>query len=253
MAHYLQNQTTGKLAGSIGDGKNKTPTSSPQVSPITVPENSALPTPDSIYETFKNKRIISELPTIIAKVKLEVWVNDNAVDTGEIIEFDATKIIQNLPEETRDAIIDSDYQSDAIYEIAVAEGIVKDHDGPFTVYIKESINQYQTAEIISNEVKEFIQGSPKDLSLEQAQQIKQINTYFPFKPAISINDEDRIDLIYALPGDLEDENTYRVTINKNGKVRSLGFGQNWQENSYGNQKHRQLVEAGFVVSFPQNP
>lgn len=79
---------------------------------------------------------------IYATVQLQEWVNDGAQIVGQV-DFDASHILAAMTPEQRADIEDCDYSADDVFHAAVAQGLVPDHDGPFSVYVRDAIDQAQ--------------------------------------------------------------------------------------------------------------
>jgi hypothetical protein len=76
-------------------------------------------------------------PKIIASVTFQQWQNDYAIDV-ETIDFDAAPVLAAMSPQERDTLEDG--EADDIYYSAVRLGLVKDHNGPFNVNIREALD-----------------------------------------------------------------------------------------------------------------
>lgn len=78
---------------------------------------------------------------IMARVALQEWNDDEAVDVGTV-EFDAAPILAGLSPEDR---ADMDFATrDQIFEEAMRRGFTPIHDGPFEVDIKDALAEALT-------------------------------------------------------------------------------------------------------------
>lgn len=72
-----------------------------------------------------------------AHMVYEQWINDNATPTGEVITFDITRMVKDMsPVELTKLIgeVSKPYGQDLDY-IGEKAGVVKQHNGPFTIKI----------------------------------------------------------------------------------------------------------------------
>lgn len=77
---------------------------------------------------------------IMVTATLQAWSRDYAIDI-ETVEFDAGPILAEMTPEQRSALEDSSSESDNLYQEAVRRGLVKDHDGPFYVSVREALGE----------------------------------------------------------------------------------------------------------------
>lgn len=80
---------------------------------------------------------VATAPKIMASVSLQQWQRDYAV-TLETIDFDAAPVLAAMTPQERIALEDSD--ADEVYLSAVRLGLVKEHDGPFDVQVREALD-----------------------------------------------------------------------------------------------------------------
>lgn len=87
---------------------------------------------------FPGEHRKSEHGVVMAEVNLQAWVNDYAV-TCETVEFDCGRALDMLPIERVGKLTTgkSDYDTDEVFAESVILGLVKDHDGPFDLYISD--------------------------------------------------------------------------------------------------------------------
>ncbi|GAA4034595.1 hypothetical protein GCM10023063_18400 [Arthrobacter methylotrophus] len=95
-------------------------------------------------------------PKIMASVTLQQWQNDYAIDI-ETVEFDAGRILAEMATEKRRALRDNSDDADQLFDSAVRLGLVKDHDGPFSVHVQEAMAE---AEETDADVYARILGAP---------------------------------------------------------------------------------------------
>lgn len=95
-------------------------------------------------------------PKIMASVTLQAWARDYAIDI-ETVEFDAGRILAEMTPEQRQDLRDGSDDADMIFETGVRAGLVKDHDGPFYVTVKEAMRE---AEETDSDVYARILGAP---------------------------------------------------------------------------------------------
>jgi hypothetical protein len=77
-------------------------------------------------------------PKIMASVTLQQWHNEYAIDI-ETVEFDAGRVLAEMSPEKRSGLEDCSEDADQLYDTAVRRGLVQDHDGPFSVYFRQSM------------------------------------------------------------------------------------------------------------------
>lgn len=77
-------------------------------------------------------------PAVIASVDLQQWQNDYAV-TVETVTFDSGPILARMSPEERGAIEDNSENTDELYREAVRRGLVKEHKGPFSLWVQSAI------------------------------------------------------------------------------------------------------------------
>lgn len=95
-------------------------------------------------------------PKIMASVTLQQWQNDYAIDI-ETVEFDAGPILADMTPEKRRNLRDGSDDADMVFDAAVRRGLVKDHDGPFSVSIRSAMRE---AEETDRDVYARIAGAP---------------------------------------------------------------------------------------------
>lgn len=85
---------------------------------------------------FPSEHKKSKYGEVMAKVNLQLWVNDYIFPI-ETIDFDCAKALDMLSLEFVKTLVPgrADYDTDDVFRNAVAAGLVKEHDGPFDCYI----------------------------------------------------------------------------------------------------------------------
>ncbi|MET4144186.1 hypothetical protein [Arthrobacter sp. UYCo732] len=101
-------------------------------------------------------------PKIMARVTLQAWARDYAIDI-ETVEFDAGRILAEMTPEQRGNLRDGSDETDMLYEAGVRSGLVKDHDGPFHVRVRDAMNE---AEGTDSDVYARILGAPANRTAE---------------------------------------------------------------------------------------
>lgn len=79
-------------------------------------------------------------PKIMATVNLQRWVDDGTEPAGQL-DFDAGRILAAMAPEKRNTIYDGDGSGDDVFHEAVRAGLVEDYDGPFEVYVRDSMDE----------------------------------------------------------------------------------------------------------------
>lgn len=74
-----------------------------------------------------------------ATVDFEAWVHDYAIDTGEGARFDCSSVLDRMELEVVEGIEarTASEETDYIYLAAAADGLVENHDGPFSCRIED--------------------------------------------------------------------------------------------------------------------